>query len=340
MRGVVFVSYENHDAESAASLCTWLEQHGCTCWIAPRDIQAGTDYAGEITRAIKSSEAFVLVCSDTTRDSEHVLNEVSIAFAQKITIVPYCLQGTVLSDSLEYFLAAKHRIDATSDQEHDYKTILDALESGKSRPAQAIAKAHHRWPLALLAMAAIAVAAILFRPQSGQEPGGEVSPDPVLEQPTTVEAQIPATEDVPEVTKTPAMPVEARPQQQQPALPAAPAEEPEPAGVEAPEIAAEAAQPEEPTPVEKPAPEPLVSILARAKSIHDLDGAHAYHPVTIDTPEQVLGASYILICNPDGSIISILSPQGAEGTRTDLASGATVDKVSYSKSDRVEYVQP
>ena len=105
----VFISYGSKNRKVAEGLCTHLEAHGIPCWMAPRDISSGT-YAGEITRAIKAADIFVVICSKETRESDHVKNEVNLAVSHTGLIVPYCLDDTPFDDDLEYYLSSKQRI--------------------------------------------------------------------------------------------------------------------------------------------------------------------------------------------------------------------------------------
>jgi TIR domain len=72
----VFVSYASQDAAVANSIVENLEQHGLKCWIAPRDVKAGTVYADAIVRAINDVKALVLVLSTSAMASSHVGREV------------------------------------------------------------------------------------------------------------------------------------------------------------------------------------------------------------------------------------------------------------------------
>jgi len=47
----VFISHSSVDKNAADAICHALEQSGVKCWIAPRDIQPGANYGGEIIRA-------------------------------------------------------------------------------------------------------------------------------------------------------------------------------------------------------------------------------------------------------------------------------------------------
>ncbi len=77
----VFVSYATEDAEAASRLCAMLEADGIPCWIAPRDVKAGTDYAASIMNAIRNSQVAVLVFSAHRTPPPYALREIERAFA-------------------------------------------------------------------------------------------------------------------------------------------------------------------------------------------------------------------------------------------------------------------
>jgi len=118
----VFISYGSHDRRVADSLCSWLEGRGIPCWIAPRDISSG-NYAGEITRALRSADIILVVCSKASCQSEHVKNEVTLAFNNAKQIIPYCLEENAFDDDLEYFLASKQRVSTSGDSNQDFALL-------------------------------------------------------------------------------------------------------------------------------------------------------------------------------------------------------------------------
>lgn len=118
----VFISYGHSDQLVADKLCAYLENTGIACWIAPRDISSG-NYAGEITRALRAADIVVVICSKDSCCSEHVKNEVTLAFNNKKQILPYCLEDNVFDDDLEYFLSSKQRIQATKSADKDFPVI-------------------------------------------------------------------------------------------------------------------------------------------------------------------------------------------------------------------------
>lgn len=119
----VFISYGRRDRKIAESLCNWLESHDVSCWIAPRDIQSGVSYAGEITRAIRAALLVVVICSKNASQSEHVKTEINLAFNSSKFILPYCLDDTPFDDDLEYYLSYKQRIPYSGDFKKDFAVL-------------------------------------------------------------------------------------------------------------------------------------------------------------------------------------------------------------------------
>jgi hypothetical protein len=50
----VFISHSSKDKAIADAICEHLESAGTRCWIAPRDIQAGTEWTEGIMRGSKT----------------------------------------------------------------------------------------------------------------------------------------------------------------------------------------------------------------------------------------------------------------------------------------------
>jgi TolB-like protein len=107
----VFVSYASQDAAVANSIVENLEQHGLKCWIAPRDVKPGSQYADAIVRAINEAKAVVLVLSGSAVDSAHVAREVERAASKRKPIIPFRLDAAALNPEFEYFLSNSQWID-------------------------------------------------------------------------------------------------------------------------------------------------------------------------------------------------------------------------------------
>jgi len=107
----VFVSYASQDATVANSIVESLEAYGLKCWMAPRDVKPGAQYADAIVRAINEAKALVLVMSGSAVDSAHVAREVERAASKRKPIIPFRVDAAPLNPELEYFLSNSQWID-------------------------------------------------------------------------------------------------------------------------------------------------------------------------------------------------------------------------------------
>jgi TolB-like protein/Tfp pilus assembly protein PilF len=112
MQPDVFVSHSSKDKASADAICQRLESEGIICWIAPRDVDAGTDWTERIIQAIDSCQVFVLVFSENANHSDHVRREVAKACTSGLAVIPVRIANTVPNSSLAYFLGTVHWLDA------------------------------------------------------------------------------------------------------------------------------------------------------------------------------------------------------------------------------------
>jgi hypothetical protein len=108
----VFISYASHDKSVADALCAALEAQNVRCWIAPRDVLAGTEYGEAIVSAIEDCRAMVLVFSAHADGSPHIHKEVDCALNKGKTIIPFRIENVPLSKALEYALGNTHWLDA------------------------------------------------------------------------------------------------------------------------------------------------------------------------------------------------------------------------------------
>jgi hypothetical protein len=110
----VFISHSSQDKTIADAACAALEKEAVRTWIAPRDVQPGRSFAGEITRAIQHSKVMVLIFSKHSNASEQVLREVQLAANSRLHIVQFRIEDIVPNDDLEYYLSTPHWLDALS----------------------------------------------------------------------------------------------------------------------------------------------------------------------------------------------------------------------------------
>ena len=171
----------------ADAVCAALENAGIRCWIAPRDVQPGRPFAGEITRAIQQSKAMVLVFSANSNNSSQILREVQLAVEAQLHILQFRIEEVLLNDDLKYYLSTPHWLDAMTPPLENHlgrlaaslKLLLGSEPANRdltpapmalkptppTSPAPPIAPGRTwRLPiiLAVLLLGAVAAAAILF----------------------------------------------------------------------------------------------------------------------------------------------------------------------------------
>ena len=108
----VFISYSTGDLSEAEKVCAHLTDQGISCWIAPRDIRAGEDYGEAIVNAIEDCRVLVLIYSNAANASDHIRNEVNLAFDGRKTILPVRIEDVALSKGLRYRLSAAQWLNA------------------------------------------------------------------------------------------------------------------------------------------------------------------------------------------------------------------------------------
>ncbi len=108
----VFISHSTADKAIADAMCATLEAAALRCWVAPRDVQPGRPFAGEITRAIQNSAVMVLIFSAHSNNSDQVLREVQLAVNAHLHIVQFRIEDVLLNDDLSYYLSTPHWLDA------------------------------------------------------------------------------------------------------------------------------------------------------------------------------------------------------------------------------------
>lgn len=123
----VFISYSSNDADIAQDLCSYLENNGRKCFIAPRNIPCGSEYAEAIVNGIDKSKVMVLILSESSNQSPHVLREVERAVSKSIPIIIYKLEDVDLTKSMQYFLMTHQWMDAK--KTGDFSNVLACVEN-------------------------------------------------------------------------------------------------------------------------------------------------------------------------------------------------------------------
>src|ERR1700681_600238 len=114
MSNHVFVSHSHEDLPAADLIVRALEGRGIACWVAPRDVPAGGSYAEAILNAIEGASCFVLIYSEHSNVSSHVLREVERALKFGLNIVAVRFDNSMPSKSLDSPLATVHWLSVVS----------------------------------------------------------------------------------------------------------------------------------------------------------------------------------------------------------------------------------
>jgi TolB-like protein/Flp pilus assembly protein TadD len=109
--GDVFVSYASQDVAVVDAIVASVEKNGIKCWIAPRDVTPGSQYADEIVGAINDAKLVILVLSEHAVASSHVGREIERAASKRRRIIALRTDAAALTRSFEYFLSESQWID-------------------------------------------------------------------------------------------------------------------------------------------------------------------------------------------------------------------------------------
>lgn len=133
MEKKVFISHSQKDKAIADIICDSLEQAGIDCWIAPRDIPYGTDWAGEIADAIKASKIFLFILSQNSNVSRQCPKEINIADNANIPMLCVAVDEVKMNSALEYHLSNKQAVFVNANRIRDeLDNIVYTVTSGLS----------------------------------------------------------------------------------------------------------------------------------------------------------------------------------------------------------------
>lgn len=121
---LVFISYARADQPSVDPLAKAVKASGHPIWIDTDEINAGTSWAGEIVRAIKSAGHVLIMCSPRSFESDQVKREVYLADRYKKPLLPVFLEAAEPPEDFEYFFAGVQWLKLHEAPEADRAAIL------------------------------------------------------------------------------------------------------------------------------------------------------------------------------------------------------------------------
>lgn len=107
----IFISHSSKDYEIAKRFCDVFEENGLGCWIAPRDIPYGAEWAETIVRGIRASSIMLVLITEHSVASKHVIREIHSAVRNDVRVLYVRLDSAPLSDGLAYYLDVLQEID-------------------------------------------------------------------------------------------------------------------------------------------------------------------------------------------------------------------------------------
>jgi hypothetical protein len=112
----VFISYQSSDKEYADRVCEALERQNISCWIAPRDIPIGAEWAAAIVEGLQRCHCFVVILSSNSTSARQISREAELADDRKLPIFTLRIEDVEPPPGLLYFLGNVQWVDAFDGQ--------------------------------------------------------------------------------------------------------------------------------------------------------------------------------------------------------------------------------
>ena len=138
-----FISYASGNREVAFQTVERIEKLGYKCFIAPRDIETGKEYAYEIIRGIRDSYLTLLIFSKCSDSSPYVLREINSAISRGKTIIPMKIEDFQMSEAMEFYLGPTQWIIAYPEiEDRDITDICNICQTFKDEKGQKQEESH------------------------------------------------------------------------------------------------------------------------------------------------------------------------------------------------------
>lgn len=132
----VFISYKSEEYAEASRVRSFLEQNNISCWMAPESIPGGSNYAAELSSAIKNCSLFVLILSQKAQQSQWVAKEINLAVSENKKILPYQIEKCSLTDEFILYLTNIQMYRAYENKDYASQKLVDNIFQLLDRPPQ------------------------------------------------------------------------------------------------------------------------------------------------------------------------------------------------------------
>lgn len=132
----VFISYKSEDSAMAIRVRDTLEANGIPCWIAERDISAGSNYAADIPNAIAQCRVLVLIFTPNSQESPWIMKELDSAIAGRKLILPLKFGYFEVSKTMQFLLTGVQYYDANADLDTVMKAVVHRIRQAVANNEQ------------------------------------------------------------------------------------------------------------------------------------------------------------------------------------------------------------
>lgn len=123
MNHEVFICYDPKDEEISTDISNLFESNNIKTWVKSKDY-GDDDSVHVISDAIRASDAFVLIYSENSKNSNFVKTEIDIAFSSNVPILIYKIDESGIDEKLGFYLKDKPTIESFNPKEK-YPVLLN-----------------------------------------------------------------------------------------------------------------------------------------------------------------------------------------------------------------------
>lgn len=122
-----YLSHSSKSREVAAIFTSKMEQKGLSVFNPSACTETGIPYAQQVVNAISNCDGFIVLVTQDAMNSEHILNEISLAVERRKNIIPVFLERVKLSIEFNYYLGRQQFLVAAGCDEISIGKIVDTI---------------------------------------------------------------------------------------------------------------------------------------------------------------------------------------------------------------------